>query len=47
MKKDKKDHPVLFALLFSSFMLFIVFPILAWQSGWNRWSRMYDKKRKS
>ena len=46
MKRDEKDHPVLFALKIAAFLLFVVVPIIAWKSGQNLWSRQLDKERK-
>ncbi len=46
MKRDKKDHPVLFALKIAAFLLFVVVPIMAWKSGQNLWFRQHNKERK-
>ena len=46
MKKEKKDHPVLFALKIGAFLLFVVVPIIAWKNGQNLWFRLHDKESK-
>ncbi|MDF2872266.1 MAG: hypothetical protein K0R05_3841 [Anaerocolumna sp.] len=46
MKREKKNHPVLFAMKIAAFLLFIVIPILAWKTGQNCWSGLYCKERK-
>ena len=44
MKRERKDHPVWFALKFAAFLSFVVIPILAWQKGQNFWARLHDKE---
>lgn len=43
MKKERKDHPVLFALKISACLLFLVVPVVAWQTGQNLWTRLHEK----
>nr|WP_295685012.1 hypothetical protein [uncultured Lachnoclostridium sp.] len=45
MKKERKDHPVLCALKISAFLLFVVVPVVAWQTGQDLWTRLHGKEK--
>lgn len=44
MKKKSKDHPIWFVFKLAVFLLFVVVPVVAWQTGQNFWTRLHEKR---
>lgn len=43
MKKKSKDHLIWFAFKMAAFLLFVVAPVVVWQTGQNFWIRLHEK----